>query len=52
MSHKTRITHASKLKNAEKRWQVTLECGHATVLTSNTKPHHAHCRECVKAVRA
>lgn len=52
MSHKSRVTHAVPLPNATKRWQVTLECGHATVLTSTVKPSHAHCRECVKGATA
>jgi hypothetical protein len=45
-SHRETVSTARRLENARNRWQITLACGHTTVVTATTKPAHAFCRAC------
>lgn len=42
------VKAAQRIKNAPGRWEITLACGHRTIVTSKVKPSHAHCRMCSK----
>ena len=48
-SRRERVTNARRLENARHRWQITLACGHSTVVTATTKPVNAFCRPCSSA---